>query len=188
MEEEPCALKLPLTGLTHGWNWGILVTLHATTTRIAQIRYDPPAFAIMELTHNLRSAMVHAVEDLARRHDLTERRLWILDAVYRGIDRPLRLAQLFDVLPSTITSETARLSRDGLLVRESLSGGGRSVKLRLTAAGEALQQELIGSLNALMAPSVASLSAEEQESFLAIGRKLVDNLAGHKVLPLSQGG
>lgn len=134
--------------------------------------YDPHVFAVMTIVHELRQMMVKAVRELAEKANLTERNLWILDAVYRGTNRPLQLAQIIDVLPSTITMETSKLAEAGLVVRTKLPGGGKVVAIELTPAGQAIQQALILALNDLLEPSVAGLPIDERAAFISIGRKI----------------
>lgn len=120
--------------------------------------------------------MIEAAEGLGQREGLTERRLWILDAVYRGFDRPSQLADMFKVLPSTITYETAKLNASGLIRSEALPYRGRTLRLSLTARGEAIQRELIQLLNGLLLPSVTATSPRDLQAFIEVGRKIIDSI------------
>ena len=145
----------------------------STAAERPRAKYRADVMAVMRVADDLRRQLSQAIEHIWRARDLTERRLMILDAVYRGIDRPGRLIEAFDVLPSTITFETDKLVAAGLLAREPLPSERRVVHLSLTPEGERLQRELIDTLNSFVAERLAALKPSELEAFLSIGAKIL---------------
>ena len=98
--------------------------------------------------------------------------------VNAGLDRPTRLIEYFDVLPSTITFETDKLVAAGLIVRDSDPNDRRVVRLSLTPAGRAVHRETTRAINAELRPRLAAIPPAELEQFLATFKKIVDPLHG----------
>lgn len=135
---------------------------------------DPDIIAVMRLGADLQRASSRHLKSLWREKGLTERGLFILALVNAGLDRPSRLIEYFDVLPSTITFETEKLVTAGLIVRESLPSDRRVVQLSLTEQGKALHREMADSLNAFLRPRLRQLEPGELEAFLTTFAKIVE--------------
>lgn len=135
---------------------------------------DPDIIAVMRLSADLQRASSRHLKSLWREKGLTERGLFILALVNAGLDRPSRLIEYFDVLPSTITFETEKLVTAGLLVRESLPTDRRVVQLSLTKQGQAVHREMADSLNAFLRPRLRQLAPGELAQFLETFGKIVE--------------
>jgi DNA-binding MarR family transcriptional regulator len=138
------------------------------------IGLDPDIIAVMRLGADLQRASSRHMKSLWREKGLTERGLFILALVNAGLDRPSRLIEYFDVLPSTITFETEKLVTAGLLVRESLPTDRRVVQLSLTEQGKAVYREMADTLNGFLRPRLRQLAPGELASFLATFSKIVE--------------
>jgi DNA-binding MarR family transcriptional regulator len=136
-------------------------------------KLDPQVTAVMRLGADLQRASSRHLKSLWREKGLTERGLFILELVRAGLDRPSKLIEYFDVLPSTITFETEKLVSAGLLTREALPSDRRVVQLSLTESGEDVHRETTTAVNAFLRPRLAALDAGELETFLGIFRKIV---------------
>jgi DNA-binding MarR family transcriptional regulator len=139
-------------------------------------RLDPEVADLMRLSADLQRATSRQLRDLWRTRKLSERGIFILELVNAGLDRPSRLIEYFDVLPSTITFETDKLAAAGLLVREADPTDRRVVRLSLTDAGRAVHAETTQAINALLEPVLANLAAEDRERFFSLYHRLVDPL------------
>jgi DNA-binding MarR family transcriptional regulator len=148
----------------------------------AQVRLDPQIIAVMRMSADLQRASSRHLKRLWRDRGLTERGLYILELVNDGLDRPSKLIEYFDVLPSTITFETEKLVSAGLLFREALPTDRRVVQLSLTAKGHEVHRETTETLNAVLLPRLAALAPGELETFLAIFRKIIEPIS-----PVRQG-
>lgn len=137
---------------------------------------DPNVNAVIRVDDRFRRAMGRQFRTLWRTRKLSERGSFILGMVNAGIDRPSRLIEHFDVLPSTITFETDKLVAAGLLTRESDPTDRRVVRLRLTDEGRAIHDETRNTVNAFLQPALATLSREELDQFVATFNKIVDQL------------
>ena len=86
------------------------------------------------------------------------------------------LARFRQVTPATISIMLDRMERDGLVTRDSVSGGGRANLVQLTEEG----QRVFALLDAFMEgePRVVfnGLSSEEKNSAADLFRKLTDNV------------
>ena len=86
------------------------------------------------------------------------------------------LARFRQVTPATISIMLDRMERDGLVTRDSVSGGGRANLVQLTEEG----QRVFGLLDAFMEgePRVVfeGLSQEEKDAAADVFRKLTDNV------------
>ena len=134
---------------------------------------DPDVNRLVRIDDRFRRAMGLQFRTLWRTRKLSERGSFILGFVNAGLDRPSRLIEHFDVLPSTITFETDKLVAAGLLRREPDPSDRRAVRLSLTDEGRALHQETVATVNAYLQPILAKLSREELDQFLATFDKIV---------------
>jgi DNA-binding MarR family transcriptional regulator len=139
-------------------------------------RLDHDVADVMRLAANLQRATARQLRDLWRTRKLSERGLFILELVNAGLDRPSRLIEYFDVLPSTITFETDKLVGAGLVVREADPSDRRVVRLSLTEAGRGVHAEVTQAINALLRPALAGLSSEDRARFFFLFHQLVDPL------------
>jgi DNA-binding MarR family transcriptional regulator len=137
---------------------------------------DPDVTELMTLATNMQRATTRELRGLWRKRKLSERGLFILELVNAGLDRPSRLIEYFDVLPSTITFETDKLVAAGLMVRESDPSDRRVVRLSLTDEGRAVHRETTDAINSVLRPQLATLSREELRQFLALYHRIVDPL------------
>ena len=144
---------------------------------------DPDIIAVMRLGADLQRASSRHLKELWREKGLTERGLFILALVHAGLDRPGRLIEYFDVLPSTITFETEKLVGAGLVVRETLPTDRRVVQLSLTDQGRIVHREMVESLNAFLRPRLRSLAPGELESFLETFQKIVEPIPAAGTAP-----
>lgn len=144
---------------------------------VAGAEFDPAVNAVIRMDNRFRRSLGRQFRTLWRTRKLSERGSYILGLVNAGVDRPSRLIEHFDVLPSTITFETDKLVAAGFLTRESDPSDRRVVRLSLTDEGRALHQETVRTVNAFLEPALASLSPAELEQFLTTFRKIVDQLA-----------
>ena len=134
---------------------------------------DPTVAAVMTLSANLQRACTRQMKTLWRKKGMSERGLFILELVHAGLDRPSRLIEYFDVLPSTITFETEKLVTAGLMLRESEPSDRRVVRLSLTSQGRAVHREATAALNALLRPRLEQLPPDELRAFLETFEKIV---------------
>ena len=134
---------------------------------------DPDIVAVMRLSTNLQRLSSRSLKGHWRERGLSERGLFMLELVYAGLDRPSRLMEYFDVLPSTITFETEKLVTAGLMVREPDPSDRRVVRLSLTEEGEAIHRETMAAINASLKPRLERLTPEELRAFLATFQKIL---------------
>jgi DNA-binding MarR family transcriptional regulator len=139
-------------------------------------RLDPDVTELMRLATDLNRATSRALRDQWRKRKLSERGLFILELVHAGLDRPSRLIEYFDVLPSTITFETDKLVAAGLIVRESAPNDRRVVLLRLTEEGRVVHRETTETINATLRPQIAAVRPEDFACLLETFRAVVDPL------------
>ena len=137
---------------------------------------DPEIAELMTLATNVQRATTRELRGLWRKRKLSERGLFILELVNAGLDRPSRLIEYFDVLPSTITFETDKLVAAGLLAREPDPSDRRVVRLRVTKAGQAVHAEATEAINAVLRPRLAELTKQEREQFFALFHRILDPL------------
>jgi DNA-binding MarR family transcriptional regulator len=142
----------------------------------SQAELHSAAAQLLALGGDLQRAASRRLRNHWRERKLSERGLAILGLVDAGLDRPSRLIDYFDVLPSTITFETDKLVAAGLLEREAAPGDRRVVRLGLTELGRSVHHETTAALDALLAPALAQLPRDELERFLASFRRIVDQL------------
>lgn len=140
------------------------------------VRLDVDVTTVMRLCSDLQRGSSRSLKGVWRERGLSERGIFILELVNAGLDRPSRLIEYFDVLPSTITFETDKLVAAGLISRESLPTDRRVVQLSLTEEGEAVHRETTEVVNGFLKPRLAALPREELEAFVATFRKIVGTL------------
>ena len=138
---------------------------------------DPDVTDLMALAANLQRATGRRLRHLWRTRKLSERGLFILELVNAGLDRPGRLIEYFDVLPSTITFETDKLVAAGLMVRESVPDDRRVVRLSLTDEGRAVHRETTETINAVLRPRLDGVEPDELARFLETFHKIIDPLS-----------
>jgi DNA-binding MarR family transcriptional regulator len=134
---------------------------------------DPSIVAVMTMNANLERLCARQLKALWRTKGISERGLFMLELVQAGLDRPSRLIEYFDVLPSTVTFETDKLVASGLLVRESVPSDRRVVHLSLTAQGRAVHAEVTTALNGFLKPRLDRLPPEELNAFLETFKMIV---------------
>lgn len=139
-------------------------------------RLDPDVTELMRLATDLNRATSRALRDQWRKRKLSERGLFILELVNAGLDRPSRLIEYFDVLPSTITFETDKLVAAGLLGRQAAPNDRRVVLLRLTDEGRVVHRETTEVINATLRPQIAAVPPEDFACLLETFRAIVDPL------------
>ena len=137
---------------------------------------DADVRELMRFSADLQRATGRQLRSLWRDRKLSERGLFILELVEAGLDRPRRLIEYFDVLPSTITFETDKLVAAGLLVRESVADDRRVVRLRLTEEGHAVHEETTAAINGVLRPRLDEIPRDELEQFLAMFHRIVGPL------------
>lgn len=136
------------------------------TSRARRAAPSPDVTAVVHMSGQLQRLCTRGTRSLWRERGLSERALFILELVNAGLDRPSRLIEFFDVLPSTITFETDKLVAAGLIVREPAPADRRVVRLALTVAGRRLHGEVSATLTELLQPRLARVSPEVLRSFL----------------------
>jgi DNA-binding MarR family transcriptional regulator len=139
----------------------------------APVRLDADVTDVMRLSADLQRGSARSLKNVWREKGLSERGIYILELVHAGLDRPSKLIEYFDVLPSTITFETDKLVAAGLITREALPTDRRVVQLSLTDEGRAVHRETTETVNAFLKPRLAALSRAELEAFVATFRKIV---------------
>lgn len=152
-----------------------------------QVRLDVDVTTVMRLSSDLQRGSSRSLKGVWRERGLSERGVYILELVNAGLDRPSRLIEYFDVLPSTITFETDKLVAAGLITRESLPTDRRVVQLSLTEEGEAVHRETTEVVNGFLKPRLAALPREELEAFVATFRKIVGTLSPATVVREEEG-
>ena len=139
----------------------------------ATVQLDTDVKTVMRLSADLQRSSSRALKRAWREKGVSERALYILELVNAGLDRPSKLIEYFDVLPSTVTFETDKLVAAGLIRRENLPTDRRVVQLRLTPAGEAVHRDMTETLNAFLGPKLAVLPPDELKAFIASFEKIV---------------
>jgi DNA-binding MarR family transcriptional regulator len=139
----------------------------------APVRLDADVTEVMRLCTDLQRGSARSLKGVWREKGLSERGLFILELVNAGLDRPSKLIEYFDVLPSTITFETDKLVAAGLVTREALPTDRRVVQLSLTDEGRVVHRETTETINAFLKPRLAALPRAELDSFMTTFRKIV---------------
>lgn len=147
--------------------------LDADAAQGSPVRLDADVIDVMRLSADLQRASSRSLKGVWRERGLSERGIYILELVNAGLDRPSKLIEYFDVLPSTITFETDKLVAAGLITREALPTDRRVVQLSLTEEGRAVHRSTTQTVNAFLKPRLEALSRAELEAFVATFRKIV---------------
>ncbi len=134
---------------------------------------DPDVEAFVRIYDAWKQTSGRLLKRLWREKGLTERRLFILAMVQRGESRPSHLIEALDVLPSTITFETDKLVKAGLITREALPSDRRVVRLLPTAEGVAVYREMVEVLNGYLRPRIAALAPGELAAYLRVGQAVI---------------
>lgn len=87
------------------------------------------------------------------------------------------LARFRQVTPATISIMLDRMERDGLVTRDSVSGGGRANLVRLTEEGERVFKILDEFMEGEPRVVFAGLDQKEKDAAGELFRKLTDNVA-----------
>lgn len=145
--------------------------------------FDPDVYRVMSIYNGLQRGTRRYLESLSRKTGLSERSLYILELVRFGADRPSRLIEMIEFLPSTITFQTDKLVAAGLITREPLPEDRRVVVLKVTPKGEAVHREVNAQLNAFLQERLKDLESWELETFIAIGRKIVGSAPQVSFMP-----
>jgi DNA-binding MarR family transcriptional regulator len=124
--------------------------------------------AVMDV-QRLLSALTMPV---AREYGISERALGIIFLVHAGLDRPSLLHEYLNVLPSTITSDIAKLIAAGLLRRKHSNTDGRVTLIEVTPRGSRVQQKSLRQLQGFFRARVAGVALEELHDCIATLRKL----------------
>jgi DNA-binding MarR family transcriptional regulator len=127
----------------------------------------------LRIATDAHRAVNRQLKQFSRRTRLTQRGLHILGLVADGLDRPGLLIEHFDVLPSTITTETDKLVAAGLLVRKAHPSDRRIVHLELTERGRGLEREAMALINAMFEPRLGKLDPEQLALCLDAMRRVV---------------
>lgn len=87
------------------------------------------------------------------------------------------LARFRQVTPATISIMLDRMERDGLVTRDSVTGGGRANLVCLTGEGRRVFEMLDKFMEGEPQVVFAGLSQQEKDAAGALFRKLTDNVA-----------
>jgi DNA-binding MarR family transcriptional regulator len=87
-----------------------------------------------------------------------------------------QLAERLAVEQPTMANTLKRMERDGLIVRVPDPGDRRQARVHLTPRGRELEQVLTASARDTNAAALAGLGTEERQQFLALARRVVENL------------
>jgi DNA-binding MarR family transcriptional regulator len=105
-----------------------------------------------------------------------------------------RLAERLAVEQPTMANTLKRMERDGLITRVPDPGDRRQAHVHLTPRGRALEDVLTASARETNAAALAGLNVEERQHFLALARRVMQNLeqdagmAKQEANPNSPGG
>lgn len=142
-------------------------------TPATETELDPDIAELMLLVARLQRESKKVVRQLSREYNLSDRGLHILGSVRSGFDRPAKLIEYFQILPSTATFETDKLVTAGLMTREADPSDRRGVVLRLTPEGTKVYSETAGRINALLEPGLSRLDTSERAQFLALFHRIL---------------
>jgi DNA-binding MarR family transcriptional regulator len=120
------------------------------TTRAAAVRkahLDPDIEGLLVAATDVQRVINRELKQFRLKMQLSERGLHIINLVRVGFDRPSRLIEYFDVLPSTITADVEKLVAAGLLMRQAVPSDRRVIQLVLTDRGLAVRKEALALLN-----------------------------------------
>lgn len=87
-----------------------------------------------------------------------------------------QLAERLAVEQPTMANTLKRMERDGLIVRVPDPGDRRQARVHLTPRGRELEEVLTASARDTNAAALMGLGPEERQQFLALARRVVENL------------
>jgi DNA-binding MarR family transcriptional regulator len=134
---------------------------------------EPNVIAVLEVAADSQRAVHRQLKKFSRRTNVSDRAVYILHLIELGLNRPSLLIDYFDVLPSTITTETDKLVEADLIVREPDPADRRVIRLTLTDRGRALAGEAMALINKMFLPRVRNVPEEELRACLNTLRKIV---------------
>jgi DNA-binding MarR family transcriptional regulator len=137
---------------------------------------DPDIEALLIATTDVQRVTNRLLKPISRKRKLTERGLHIINLIRVGLNRPSRLIDYFDVLPSTITSDTEKLVAAGFVERQAVPTDRRVTKLALTRKGVAVRQEALAQLNGSFRERLAQIPPEDLRICIETLRKVIDPL------------
>jgi DNA-binding MarR family transcriptional regulator len=137
---------------------------------------DPDIEALLIATTDVQRVTNRLLKTISRKRKLTERGLHIINLIRGGLNRPSRLIEYFDVLPSTITSDTEKLVAAGLIERQTVPTDRRVTKLALTRRGLAVRQEALAHLNGALRERLAKIPPEDLRICVETLRKVIEPL------------
>lgn len=134
---------------------------------------DPDIEALLIAATDLQRVTNRLLRTISRKRKLTERGLHIINLIRVGLNRPSRLIEYFDVLPSTITSDTEKLVAAGLVERQAVPTDRRVTQLALTRKGLAVRQEALAHLNGALRERLAQIPPEDLRVCVETLRKVI---------------
>jgi DNA-binding MarR family transcriptional regulator len=141
--------------------------------QVANPRPEPDVIAVLEVAADSQRAVHRQLKKFSRRTNVSDRAVYILHLIEIGLNRPSLLIDYFDVLPSTITTETDKLVEAELIVREPDPADRRVIRLVLTDRGRALAGEAMALINQMFLPRVRNVPEAELRACLNTLRKIV---------------
>lgn len=137
---------------------------------------DPDIEALLIATTDVQRVTNRLLKTISRKRRLTERGLHIINLIRVGLNRPSRLIEYFDVLPSTITSDTEKLVAAGFIERQAVLSDRRVTQLALTRKGVAVRQEALAHLNGALRERLAQIPPEDLRICVETLRKVIEPL------------
>ncbi|HEX2078455.1 MAG TPA: MarR family transcriptional regulator [Longimicrobium sp.] len=98
-----------------------------------------------------------------------------------------QLAERLAVEQPTMANTLKRMERDGLIVRVPDAEDRRQARIHLTPRGRALEEALIASARETNAVALADLDPAETQQFLALARRVIQNLERDSENPIPGG-
>lgn len=139
------------------------------------VRLDDDIEQFLVATTDAHRMIRHELRKLSRHHELSERSLNIITMINAGLNRPGMLINYFEVLPSTITSETDRLVAAGLLERQAHPTDRRISILALTARGHNVREEALAVLNQTFRSRLDNVRSKNLQVCIDTLRAIMDN-------------
>jgi DNA-binding MarR family transcriptional regulator len=139
------------------------------------VRLDDDIEKLLVATTDAHRMIRHELRRLSRHHKLSERSLNIITMVNAGLNRPSMLINYFEVLPSTITSETDRLVAAGLLERHAHPTDRRISMLALTVRGHKVREEALAVLNQTFRSRLDKVSAKNLQVCIDTLHAIMEN-------------
>lgn len=148
----------------------------AGETAKREAHLDPDIESLLVASTDLQRVIGRQLKGLSRRQKLSERGLYIINLVRVGLNRPSRLIEYFDVLPSTITADTEKLVAAGLIERKVVPSDRRVTELALTRRGAAVRQEALALLNGVFRARLAQIPPQDLQTCIDTLRKIIQPL------------